>query len=43
MTPEQAEEYKLNRLDPVMLYGELSRLGQEFYLQVFHIEKISQD
>jgi hypothetical protein len=43
VTPEQAEEYKLNRLDPVMLYGELSRLGPEFYLQVFHIEKITQD
>jgi hypothetical protein len=43
VTPEQAEKYKLQRLDPVMLYGELARLGPGFYLQVFHIEKITQD
>jgi hypothetical protein len=43
VTPEQAKEYKLNRLDPIMLYGELARLGPNFYLQVFHIEKIVQD
>ena len=43
VTPEQAEKYKLKRLDPVMLYGELARLGPGLYLQVFHIEKIAQD
>jgi hypothetical protein len=43
VTPEQAEKYKLRRLDPVMLYGELARLGPGFYLQVFHIEPITQD
>jgi hypothetical protein len=43
VTPEQAEAYKLRRLDPVMLYGELARLGPGFYLQVFHIEPITPD
>ena len=43
ITPEEADRYKLKRLDPVMLYGELARLGQGFYLQVFHIEKIVED
>jgi hypothetical protein len=40
MTPEQAEQYKLKRLDHVMLYGELAGLGSGLYLQVFHMEKI---
>jgi hypothetical protein len=40
VTPEQAEQYKLQRLEPVRLYGELSQLGPGLYLQVFHIEKI---
>ena len=43
VTPEQADQYKLKRLDPVMLYGELARLGPGLYLQVFHIEKIAED
>jgi hypothetical protein len=43
ISPEQAENYKLQRLDPVLLYGELSRLGPGLYLQVFHIEKILED
>jgi hypothetical protein len=43
MTPEQADQYKLKRLDPVILYGELARLGPGLYLQVFHIEKIPED
>jgi hypothetical protein len=43
VTPEQADRYKLKRLDPVMLYGELARLGPGLYLQVFHIEKIAED
>ncbi len=43
VTPEQADRYKLKRLDPVMLYGELARLGPGFYLQVFHIEPIAAD
>ena len=43
LTPEQADRYKFKRLDPVMLYGELSRLGSGLFLQVFHIEKIAED
>ena len=43
VTPEQADRYKLKRLDPVMLYGELTRLGSGLYLQVFHIEKIEEE
>jgi hypothetical protein len=43
MTPVLAEQYKLQRLDPVLLYGELSSLGTGLYLQVFHIEKIMED
>jgi hypothetical protein len=43
VTPEQADTYKLKRLDPIMLYGELSRLGPGLYLQVFHIEPIAED
>jgi len=43
VTPEQAEAYKLKRLDPVILYGELARLGPGLYLQVFHIEPIVED
>ena len=43
MTPEQAEQYKLKRLDHVMLYGELAALGSGLYLQVFYIEPITED
>jgi hypothetical protein len=43
ISPEQADQYKLKRLDPVMLYGELARLGPGLYLQVFHIEPIAED
>jgi hypothetical protein len=43
MTPEQADQYKFKRLDPVLLYGELAHLGPGFYLQVFHIEPIAED
>jgi hypothetical protein len=43
ITPEQAEQYKLKRLDPVLLYGELSQLGMGLYLQVFHIEPVVED
>ena len=40
ITPDLAEKYKVQRLDPVMLYGELSQLGMGLFFQVFHIEKI---
>lgn len=43
MTPEVADKYKLQRLEPVMLYGELSELGRGLFFQVFHVEKILED
>ncbi len=43
VTPKQADRYKLKRLDPVMLYGELAPLSPGLYLQVFHIEPIAED
>ena len=43
LTPEQVEQYKLKRLDHVLLYGELASLGPGLFLQVFHIEKITED
>jgi hypothetical protein len=43
ITPELAEKYQLQRLDPIMIYGELSQLGMGLFLQVFHIEKIVED
>ena len=43
VTPEQAEIYKFQRLDPILIYGELSSLGPGLYFQVFHIEKITEE
>jgi hypothetical protein len=43
VTPEQAEQYKLKRLDPVMLYGEISPLKPGVFLRVHHIEKIEEE
>jgi hypothetical protein len=43
ISPELADNYILQRLDPVLLYGELSQLGTGLFLQVFHIEKIAED
>jgi hypothetical protein len=40
MTPEVAAQYKLTRLEPVLLYGELTQLGTGLFFQVFHVEKI---
>ena len=43
LSPEQAEEYKtIKRLDPVLVYGELSPLRPGFFLRVHHIEKIEE-
>jgi len=39
----QLHLYKLNRLDHIMLYGELSSLTPGLYLQVHHIEKIEEE
>jgi hypothetical protein len=35
--------YPLHRLEPVMVYGELSALGPGLYLRVHHLEKIQED
>jgi hypothetical protein len=43
ISPELAQNYHLQRLEPVLLYGEISRLGPGCFLQVFHIEKIVED
>jgi hypothetical protein len=43
ITPELADQYKLKRLEPVLLYGEISQLGTGLFFQVFHIEKIDED
>lgn len=42
-SPEQAEKYKINRLDPILIYGELSRLSPGVFLRVHHIEKIEEE
>jgi hypothetical protein len=42
MSPEQAKQYKLKRLDHILVYGELSRLGRGVFLQVHHLEKIDE-
>jgi hypothetical protein len=43
MTPEVAQRYKLQRLEPVLLYGELSQLGTGLFFQVFHVEKAAEN
>jgi hypothetical protein len=41
MSPEQAEKFKaIKRMDPILIYGELSPLKPGVYLQVHHLEKI---
>jgi hypothetical protein len=40
---QQQRLYKLKRLDPIMLYGELSSLAPGLYLRVHHIEKIEEE
>jgi hypothetical protein len=43
LSPEQEEKYKaIKRLDPVLLYGELSPLRPGVFLRVHHIEKIEE-
>jgi hypothetical protein len=36
-------QYKLQRLDHIMVYGELASLGKGLYLRVHHLEKIEED
>jgi hypothetical protein len=40
MTKEQVDRYKLKRMEPIMIYGEISKLSPGLYLLVHHIEKI---
>jgi len=43
LSPEQEEKYKaIKRLDPVLIYGELSPLKPGLFLRVHHIEKIEE-
>jgi hypothetical protein len=35
--------YPVHRLEPVMVYGQLSPLGPGLYLHVHHLEKIAED
>ena len=35
--------YQLHRLEPIMIYGQLSSLGPGYYLQVHHLDKLGQD
>ena len=43
MSPEQEEQYKdIKRLDPILIYGELSPLRPGVFLQVHHLEKIEE-
>jgi hypothetical protein len=43
LSPEQAEKYKINRLAPILIYGELSPLKPGVFLRVHHIEKIEEE
>ena len=43
LSPEQEEKYKeIKRLDPVLIYGELSPLKPGVFLRVHHIEKVEE-
>jgi hypothetical protein len=35
--------YQMHRLEPIMIYGQLSSLGPGYYLQVHHLERIVKD
>lgn len=43
LSPEQEKQYKIKRLDPILIYGELSPLKPGLFLRVHHIEKIKED
>ncbi len=44
MDPSQKKAYfKLQRLDHILIYGELAPLGPGLYLRVHHIAKIEED
>ena len=39
ISPEQEEKYQPKRLDPILIYGEISPLKPGFFLRVHRIEK----
>ncbi|MGP8051583.1 MAG: hypothetical protein ACLPYB_13360 [Desulfobaccales bacterium] len=43
LSPEQEKQYKIKRLDHILIYGELSPLKPGLFLRVHHIEKIAED
>jgi hypothetical protein len=43
LSPEQEKQYKIKRLDPILIYGELSPIKPGLFLRVHHIEKIEED
>jgi hypothetical protein len=43
LSPEQEKQYKIKRLDHILIYGELSPLKPGLFLRVHHIEKIEED
>jgi hypothetical protein len=43
LSPEQEEQYTPKRLDPILIYGELSPLKPGVFLRVHRIEKIEED
>jgi hypothetical protein len=43
LSPEQEKQYKLKRLDHLLIYGELSPLKPGLFLRVHHLEKIQED
>lgn len=44
MAPEQREAYRLRRLQPIAIYGELASMGPGLlYLRTHHVEKLEMD
>ncbi len=43
LDPSLKKGFKLQRLDHVMIYGELASLGPGLYLRVHHVAKIQED
>ncbi|MGB7912352.1 MAG: hypothetical protein WCF59_09025 [Desulfobaccales bacterium] len=43
LSPEQEKQYKVKRLDHILIYGELSPLKPGLFLRVHHIVKIAED
>lgn len=43
INPDQLDRYHPKRLDPILIYGEVSSLAPGYYLRVHHLEKIEGD